>query len=172
MTARDAREIYQLLGEARIRCWVVGGWGIDALIGRQTRPHKDLDVLLVRGEHARARERLHRNGFILDFTWEENTEVDSGPGVTPGHGGGPPVHTAYVLVDGDGRQIDVHVLDDDLTPLWTTDRAFVSGALEATGTIDGIQVRCLSAQMQRIAHSGYPLPDEQRRDLELLADSG
>ncbi|MGH8515394.1 MAG: nucleotidyltransferase domain-containing protein [Gammaproteobacteria bacterium] len=25
---------------------MVGGWGIDALLGAQTRPHKDLDLLI------------------------------------------------------------------------------------------------------------------------------
>ncbi len=25
----------------------MGGWGVDALLGRQTRPHKDLDVLVL-----------------------------------------------------------------------------------------------------------------------------
>ena len=42
------------------------------------------------------------------------------------------------------------------------------GALEAKGAIDGIDVTCMSAQMQRIAHTGYELPEDQRRDLELL----
>jgi polyisoprenoid-binding protein YceI len=26
------------------RFWVEGGWGVDALVGRQTRPHRDLDI--------------------------------------------------------------------------------------------------------------------------------
>lgn len=163
MTARDARATYQLLVGVGVRCWVVGGWGIDALVGRETRPHKDLDVLLVRREHARAWELLHGAGFTLDFTWEENIDVEC-------RDGGPTMPTAYMLADASGRQLDVHVLDDDLTPLWTTERTFVKGALEAEGTIDGIDVTCMSAQMQRIAHTGYELPEDQRRDLELLGD--
>ncbi len=80
MTATDARDIYALLAAAQVRCWVIGGWGIDALLGRETRSHKDLDVLFVRGEHTRAWDRLHRAGFRLDYAWEENTEVDCGDG--------------------------------------------------------------------------------------------
>ncbi len=165
MTARSAREIYQLLADAGVRCWVVGGWGIDALLGRETRSHKDLDILLVRGEHPAAWDLLQGSGFRLDHTWEENTD----PGGDDGEGRILP--TAYVLIDTDGRQVDVHVLEDDLSPLWITDRTFIEGALDATGTIDDLNVACMSAPMQRIAHTGYVLPEYQQRDLAALSDA-
>ena len=118
--------------------------------------------MLVNSEHLRAWQLLHREGFVLDHRWEENNEVV---------GGGPDgttMPTAYVLTDGDGAEVDVHVLGDDLAPLWITDRAFVAGALDASGTIDGLRVACMSARMQRLAHSGYDVPVEQQRDLRLL----
>lgn len=31
---------------AGLRTWVAGGWGVDALLGRQTRVHRDLDLAL------------------------------------------------------------------------------------------------------------------------------
>ena len=34
------------LTEAGCSVWVVGGWGVDALVGRQTRLHRDLDLAL------------------------------------------------------------------------------------------------------------------------------
>ena len=36
--------IVDLLNEMGIRYWIEGGWGIDVLIGKQTRPHRDIDV--------------------------------------------------------------------------------------------------------------------------------
>jgi lincosamide nucleotidyltransferase A/C/D/E len=164
MSAVRAREIYQLLTGQGIRCWVVGGWGIDALLGRESRAHKDLDVLLVSCEHLGAWQLLHRAGFLLAYRWEENEDVvwDGAGGIT--------LPTAYVLSDREESQIDVHVLGDDLSPMWITDRALIVGALEASGTIDGLTVACMSAPMQRIAHTGYVLPQEQRRDLQLLDD--
>ena len=48
LSAGDARTLYGALSAAGVRCWVVGGWGVDALIGQRTRPHKDLDVLALR----------------------------------------------------------------------------------------------------------------------------
>ena len=32
------------LADAGVRFWLAGGWGVDALAGRQTRSHRDLDV--------------------------------------------------------------------------------------------------------------------------------
>ncbi len=164
MSAARVREIYQLLTGEGVRCWIVGGWGIDALLGRETRKHKDLDVLLVSHEHMRAWQLLHRAGFSLCYRWEENEDVAwGGPG-------GMTLPTAYVLTDGEGGQVDIHVLRDDLSPMWITDREFEAGALDASGTIDGLTVACMSAPMQRIAHTGYDLPEEQQRDLQSLDD--
>ncbi len=78
--------------------------------------------------------------------------------------------TAYVLTDGDGGQVDIHVLRDDLSPMWVTDRELEAGALDASGTIDWLPVACMSASMQRTAHTGYDLPEDQQRDLQMLDD--
>ena len=44
ITESDACEIIQLAMKAGIGVRLDGGWGIEALIGRQTRPH---DVMLL-----------------------------------------------------------------------------------------------------------------------------
>ena len=44
MTADKALEIYEELGRRGITLWIDGGWGVDALLAEQTRPHTDLDV--------------------------------------------------------------------------------------------------------------------------------
>jgi len=41
------REVFAVLGAleaAGCRFWLEGGWGVDALVGHQTRPHRDVDV--------------------------------------------------------------------------------------------------------------------------------
>jgi lincosamide nucleotidyltransferase A/C/D/E len=147
--------------------WVVGGWGVDALLGRCTREHKDLDVLLVVSQHARAWRLLHDHEYLLAYRWGEN--VDAPGDLLPGDLLPGEVHpTAYVLEDQSGRQVDVHALDDrwpDLHPLWSTDRKFIPGVLDAQGTIDGVRVRCMSAQMQLVAHEGYELPEAHQVDV-------
>ncbi|HXW78572.1 MAG TPA: hypothetical protein VEJ84_03685 [Acidimicrobiales bacterium] len=40
------------------RWWMAGGWAIDLFLGRQTRDHGDLDVLVLRRDQALVREAL------------------------------------------------------------------------------------------------------------------
>src|SRR3954469_20281113 len=44
MIVADAVHIYTVLEDAGVAVWIDGGWGVDALLGRQLRPHKDLDI--------------------------------------------------------------------------------------------------------------------------------
>ena len=48
MTADDVVEIVAWLQAAQVDIWLDGGWGVDALVGEQTRAHKDLDVIVSR----------------------------------------------------------------------------------------------------------------------------
>ena len=165
MDEASAADLCRAFDRAGVRCWVVGGWGVDALLGRCTRPHKDLDVLLAFTEHADAWRLLRERGYRLAYRWEENVDV---PGASFDGGVQP---TAYVVQDRSGLLVDVHVVDDrspEPTPLWTTDRVLIEGALEATGTIDGLTVRCMSARMQLVAHAEYELPREHQADVVLL----
>ncbi|HWZ62491.1 MAG TPA: hypothetical protein VNX02_05670 [Steroidobacteraceae bacterium] len=42
------REARSLLGQMRLPWWIAGGWALDLYIGRQGRPHKDLDIGILR----------------------------------------------------------------------------------------------------------------------------
>jgi hypothetical protein len=44
MCGSDVLAVRDVLSRAGCRTWVGGGWGVDALAGRQTRPHRDLDL--------------------------------------------------------------------------------------------------------------------------------
>jgi lincosamide nucleotidyltransferase A/C/D/E len=46
MTAADVVEILGWLRAASADVWLDGGWGVDALVGEQTREHKDLDLIV------------------------------------------------------------------------------------------------------------------------------
>jgi len=46
MTEADVIEILGWLADAGVAVWLDGGWGVDALIGEQTREHKDLDLIV------------------------------------------------------------------------------------------------------------------------------
>lgn len=38
--------------------WLAGGWALDAFVGRQTRPHEDIDVSVLRRDQAAVRAHL------------------------------------------------------------------------------------------------------------------
>ena len=44
MQAADAVMVSGVFEAADVRAWVEGGWGVDALMGRQTRDHDDVDL--------------------------------------------------------------------------------------------------------------------------------
>jgi lincosamide nucleotidyltransferase A/C/D/E len=48
MTPGDVIAVVQTLESAGVVFWLDGGRGVDALLGRQTRPHGDLDLALDR----------------------------------------------------------------------------------------------------------------------------
>jgi lincosamide nucleotidyltransferase A/C/D/E len=43
MTSADVTEFYIDSNALGIEIWIEGGWGVDALLGEQTRPVADLD---------------------------------------------------------------------------------------------------------------------------------
>jgi lincosamide nucleotidyltransferase A/C/D/E len=164
--AKDVISICQRLFDNDIQVWLSGGWGIDALLGEQTRSHKDLDVLLLLDDVVRARELLSNDGYRLNELWSENRWAVDAAGVETA--------TAFVLQDAEGRQFDAHAmrLDDhgNGIPAWEEAEGFVFTPqdLAGEGLVAGYAVQCLSPQAQMLCHTGYDLPEEQLRDLKLL----
>lgn len=101
MPAEDAAALCSQLEEHRIRFWVMGGWGVDALLQRQTRPHKDLDLLVLLSDLPRLRQWLGAHGFTLKLVWRESRPLDEEADPWP---------SAFVAADALGREIDVHVI--------------------------------------------------------------
>lgn len=56
----------------------------------------------------------------------------------------------------------------EIATLWTVPYALTAGALEGHGVVAGHRVRCITADMQRRAHTGYELPPRHAADMELL----
>jgi lincosamide nucleotidyltransferase A/C/D/E len=143
MSADDVLEILERLDNAAVAWWVDGGWGVDALLGEETRPHADLDVA-VRAEDI---ERLA--GVFPEF---RRINEDQWP-------------SAYVLRDARGRELDFHPLEFDedgngWQPQSDGSRAlWPRAALAAHGTIGGRRVRCTSPALQVQAHL-YPGHDD------------
>ena len=68
--------------------WISGGWAIDLFIGHQTRPHGDIDVLILRKDQLKVQQ--HLSGWDLHKTGQ--------PGLKPWLTGeflGPPVNDIW-----------------------------------------------------------------------------
>jgi lincosamide nucleotidyltransferase A/C/D/E len=154
MKQGDVQTMLQSLESAGIRVWVDGGWGVDALIGRQTRPHQDLDLAMELGDVHQAVEALREIGFRL-YEAELPTRAD--------------------LRSKDDRRVDLHVLTFDEQgnglqqlqdgSVGTYDKQGLSGI----GTIGELEVRCLSPEIQMRFHTGYEPDEDDRHDVRLLA---
>jgi hypothetical protein len=72
VTAEDVVELYSGLLARGVQLWVDGGWGIDALLGRQTRPHKDFDAMVAFENLPALTRFLSGRGFALKVIWPEN----------------------------------------------------------------------------------------------------
>jgi len=164
MEVTDVLELRSLLLRHRVEWCVVGGWGVDALLGEQTRPHKDLDVLVRLDQLRPSLDVLKATGFRHAYAWEENLPLH-GPDDLAG------LDSAFVMRDDAAREVDIHVYDGDgsnVRPLWASERLLASSDLSAQGVIGGAPVACLTPDAQLDSHRGYELPETHRQDVERL----
>ena len=150
-TAADVVEIVQLLTEHRIRVHVDGGWGVDALLGGQTRPHADLDIAVPHKDVPRLRELLASRGYReipRDDSWECN----------------------FVLADESGHEVDVHSYTFDADGNHVFGVAYPADSLTGTGTIDGHQVECIPPRWMVSFHTGYELDAKDYHDVSALCE--
>jgi len=176
VTAEDIVELYSGLLARGVQVWVDGGWGIDALLGRQTRSHKDFDAIVGFEDLPALTRFLSGRGFALKEIWPENRWASYFEPLALIGREHPAVEatTAFVLDDESGRELDFHVVRFDEhgrgTPAWNSDFVFPPEALAGLGIVGGTRVRCLSAETQMRTHIGYVLQESDVHDLRLLHD--
>jgi lincosamide nucleotidyltransferase A/C/D/E len=156
MEAAELLRVVARLDDRGVDVWVDGGWGVDALVGEQTRPHDDLDLVVARSDLPRAESALAPLGFA------HASEADPG------------LPARLVLRAADGRQVDLHpvVFDERGNGLQElgdgTWGAYPAAGLAGLGRIAGRPVPCLTAELQVRFHLGYERRPADRHDLALL----
>ena len=141
MPAQQVLTALGVLSAAGVRAYCSGGWGVDALIGHQTRKHRDLDLVIDSADLDKAKDALAPLGYADWFQIESDV----------------PLHSRIVVRDGAARTIDLHPAELDAIDLQL-----------AEGTIEGQPAPCLSANVQARAHAGYRKRRRDRRDMRLL----
>ena len=155
MNTADVWFVLDAFAAAGIPSVVGGGWGVDALAGRQTRDHDDLDVYVDFGDLLTVHQVLTDHGFVPATDW---------------------LPTRVQYEDRRDRAVDVHPLRYDgdgsgeLILLDGSAFRFPPADLAALGSIGGRRVACLSIERQLLAHSGYEPTDRDRADVALLGE--
>ncbi|MFJ4355221.1 nucleotidyltransferase domain-containing protein [Streptomyces massasporeus] len=153
MTADDVLSILAVLRNADVDIWIGGGWGIDALVGEQTRLHRDLDLMHREDQEADVVAALADAGFV--------ETLDRRP-------------VRFVVTGSHDREIDLHPL------VFAADGSAVQASPDAehpfaypascfvTGAILGATAPCLSPEQQVSFHQGYEPADHDRHDMARL----
>jgi lincosamide nucleotidyltransferase A/C/D/E len=155
MGAGDIATVLDALEAAGISVWVDGGWGVDALVDEQTRPHDDLDLDVSSGDDTLVVGSLEELRFTL-------TE-DQRP-------------TRFVMRDDHDRRVDFHPVSFDEAGdgyqvlLDGSRHRYALIDLSGTGRIGDRAVKCLTAHAQVECHQGYEPGEDDRHDMALLAE--
>jgi lincosamide nucleotidyltransferase A/C/D/E len=150
MNENDVVDLLKKAEKIGVDIWIDGGWGVDALVGRQTRPHNDIDIFIQKKDTTTFTEMLISNGY---------RETKMGY-TTDGHTG---------WRNPDDRTIDLHLFEFAETgTLRFENEIYPSDVLNGKGTIGGITVRCLTAEAQLQYHQGYEQTEKDRHDVLLL----
>jgi len=137
--AQDVIRIFRLLEEEGVPVWLDGGWGIDALLRRETRGHRDVDLIVPLDCLPAAELVLANVGFSRDdretnmptrlvLRSSEELEID--------------IHPVTFRPDGSGVHIDTDKEDRKYAYVYS------AVGLSGFGMIDGRIVRCTTAAEQ------------------------
>jgi lincosamide nucleotidyltransferase A/C/D/E len=157
MSAQSAVDLLAQLRASGVEPCVGGGWAVDALLGRQTRDHSDLDLWARATDVQQLFAAFAPRGLDRVFPW---------PGDRPWN---------FVLHDGGILRVDLHFYGELRDGSWHYGSAvggerFPAAALEARGEIAGVAVRCEAPEWSVRWHTGYPPRPVDRHDVPLLCD--
>jgi lincosamide nucleotidyltransferase A/C/D/E len=153
MTLPDVSAFLDLTQELGIGIWLDGGWGVDALLGAQTRRHQDLDIVLEARQSPILVQHLTMRGF----------------GPVPRDDTSP---WNFVYGDAHGREVDFHVVEFDDSGdahLGPAD-LYPSGSLAGYGTIGERTARCVAPGWAVRFHTGYDVDEDDWADVSRLCE--
>lgn len=149
MQQADALELLELFEQSSIEVVVDGGWGVDALLGEQTRPHDDLDIAVQHKDVPKLRELLEGRGY-KDVPRNDSEEY------------------MFVMGDDQGHKVDVHSYTFDAKGKLSFGIEYPFDSLKGTGLIGGQLVRCIAAEYVIKFHAAYQPDENYYHDVRLL----
>jgi SAM-dependent methyltransferase len=142
--------VIDLLEEAGISYWLLGGWAVDFYAGSVTRAHDDLDLAVWLVDLPRIAELLHDDGW-------RHAPLDDEDGGTGYERGAVRLELTYLVRDGDGRVF---------TPLRDGRAAWPEEALgNDVGELRGVRSRLIArAALRRGKSSPRDDPEDAVKD--------
>jgi aminoglycoside N3'-acetyltransferase len=150
-TAADVVSFVRLLREHGIDPCLDGGWGVDALLGWQSRPHSDLDIALEHCHVPAVRALLEARGYS-DVPRDDTRDCN------------------FVMGDKMGHLIDFHTYTFDENGKLTFGLDYPPESLTGSSMVDGFPVRCITPEWLVKFHSGYELDEGDYHDVRLLCE--
>lgn len=149
MTAADVLDVIRLFDHHHIEVIVDGGWGVDALLGVQTRRHLDLDIAMPHKFVSLARRLLEGNGY-RDVPRPDTRDCN------------------FVLGDDQGHLVDFHTYTFDDHGVLVFGVPYPLDSLSGHGSIAGYPVRCITPEWMVKFHTGYALDENDYLDVKAL----
>ncbi|HQR06318.1 MAG TPA: hypothetical protein PLN21_05825 [Gemmatales bacterium] len=150
MDAEFVLSLYHDLQAHHLPIWIDGGWCVDALLGRQTRPHADLDLAVERRHEPLLRLKLEQWGYEMAVR-ENSTSWN------------------YVMHNSEGRILDIHVFEYDADGINIYGIAYPFGSLTGTGMIGGHHVQCIRPEWMFRFKTSYAPAEKDCLDVQALA---
>jgi lincosamide nucleotidyltransferase A/C/D/E len=152
MRIENVIEFLHLCKENDLDVVIDGGWGVDALLGKQTRPHQDLDIAIDHKDVPKLRELLEQRGFA-DIPRDDTRDCN------------------FVLGDNDNNKIDIHSYTFNEKGNNIFGVPYLPEHFTGRGTIGGYPVKCISAEWMIKFHSGYELDENDYHDMLALCQA-
>ena len=152
MTKKTAVELLKAAENLDITVWIGGGFGVDALIGEETRPHNDIDVYI---------DIKNADSFINMLKSKGYSEVEM-EYTTPSH---------TVWENPVNHIVDLHLIgfkEEDPDSLYFQEWTFPISLLDGNGTIGGHPVNCFTAEAQLLFHQGYKPLEKDIHNVKVL----
>lgn len=151
MKAEPLIGLMKLFAAHELDVVVDGGWGVDALLGEQTRPHEDLDIAIPHKDVPKLRKLLADRGY-RDVPRDDTRDCN------------------FVLGDREGNLIDVHSYTFDESGNNIFGVQYLPEHFEGNGVIAGFAVKCIPADWAVRFHTGYDLDENDFRDVKALCE--
>jgi lincosamide nucleotidyltransferase A/C/D/E len=149
MTASEVLRLYEELELRGITVWIDGGWCVDALLGRQTRTHADLDIAVER----RFADQLEQ--LLLSRGYQRKT--------------GDRASAWNYSLEQQGRVVDVHVFEFDKNGKNVYGVEYPFASLSGEGVILQSKVRCVGPKWMFKFKTAYPPGEKDLQDIQALA---